>query len=265
MDEATASVEQLRETLEVAALAGTIAAPVTHAQLLDSIVRTAAHVTSARAGTLFLIDEQRQELVFAVAMGPKAAEAKAFRVPLGQGIAGLVALTGQPMAISDAQQDTRHAADIAQAIGYLPRSILCLPLFHHDRVIGVLELLDKEGAPSFTPADMEALGLFAQQAAMAIELSHTQQHLVALIGKVVTSLGRQPEVSGFGPGAQDLGIPREAGDDEYQQALELAAIVHGIAAHGEHARTTCRAMLSSLAGCFPAPYQPAYSAAVPPA
>ncbi len=144
------AVEDLRASLSLAGIAGAIASPVSHGELLEMIVRTAAHVISARAGSLFLIDEESEELVFEVAIGPKAQEVRKFRVPLGHGIAGLVAVTGQPMAVSDAERDPRQAADIARSVGYTPQTILCVPLYYRDEVIGVLELLDKQGAPSFT-------------------------------------------------------------------------------------------------------------------
>jgi signal transduction protein with GAF and PtsI domain len=113
----------------LAAAASTIAALVTHSRLLEMIVETAAHAISARAAALFFIDEEAQELVFEVALGSKAEEAKKFRVPLGHGIAGLVAVSGQPMAVSDAESNPHQAADIARSVGYTPQSILCVPLF----------------------------------------------------------------------------------------------------------------------------------------
>ena len=95
----------LREALSLAEAAGTIGARVTHANLLQMIVETAAQVLRARAGALLLIDEDTEELVFEVAVGGEAEEVKQFRVPVGHGIAGHVALTGQPIAISEAAAD----------------------------------------------------------------------------------------------------------------------------------------------------------------
>src|SRR5262245_31006173 len=77
------AVRELRRALTLAATVGTVVAAVPRSRLLEMIVRTAAHVLSARAGTLFLLDEEAQELTFEVATGPNAAEAKKFRVPLG--------------------------------------------------------------------------------------------------------------------------------------------------------------------------------------
>jgi GAF domain-containing protein len=241
--------DDLREALTLAAAAGTIASPVTHSRLLEMIVETAAHVISARAAALFLIDEEAEELVFEVALGSKAEEVKKFRVPLGHGIAGLVAVSGQPMAVSDAERDPRQAADIARSVGYTPQSILCVPLFYHEQIIGVLELLDKEGATSFSATDMEDLGLFANQAAVAIEQSRTNRNLAALLGEVLESLG------GTAAGQQRRELrehirafaERLEEDATFSQALELARLVQGIAHQGENELKGCQAILRGFA------------------
>ena len=118
---------RLREALAKAVTARTIAAPATHSDLLQRIVETAAGVIAARAAALFLVDEATQELRFEVALGERADEVKEIRVPLGHGIAGGVALSGQPMAVSDAQQDERWATEIGERVGYTPDSIVCVP------------------------------------------------------------------------------------------------------------------------------------------
>lgn len=240
--------QDLRAALTLAATAGIIASPVTHAQLLEMIVQTAAHVISARAAALFLIDEEQGDLTFEIALGPKAAEVKKFRVPLGHGIAGLVALTGQAMAVSDAHSNPQQAADIAQSVGYVPQSILCVPLFYEDQITGVLELLDKEGAASFTPGDMETLGLFANQAAVAIEQSRTHRHLPALIGEVIESLhglsnAQMQQLKQHVPDFAES-TELEAG---YRRSLELARLVRDIAWQGDESFATCMTILRSFA------------------
>ena len=162
--------QELRTLLISVQNAHIILAPFSHSFLLEMVVTTAAQVISARSGSLFLIDEKAQDLVFEVAIGPAAQQVKKFRVPLGHGIAGIVALSGQPMAIADTPQDDRLAIDIASSVNYIPENILCVPLFYDDRIIGVLELLDKIDAHAFSLKDMETLALFANIAAFAIEL-----------------------------------------------------------------------------------------------
>jgi GAF domain-containing protein len=239
--------KELREALALAATVSTVAAPVTHSRLLEMIVATAAHVISANAASLFLIDYETQELTFEVALGQKADEVRKFRVPLGKGVAGLVALSGQALAISDAQRDARVAADIGQSIGYVPQSILCVPLYYNDQVIGVLELLDKIDAPAFDASDMDALGLFANQAAVAIEQSRVHRNIGALINDVLKSF--------TAPGEQRQHLQQHAntfasyveGDAEYRQALDLARLVQEIAWQGEKEARACRTILQAFA------------------
>ena len=240
--------DELREALIMAAAVGTIASPVAHSRLLEMIVEAAAHVISARAASLFLINRETQELIFEVALGQKAQEVKKFAVPLGHGIAGLVAVSGQPMAISDAQKDPRHASDIAQSIGYVPNSILCVPLYFNDEVIGVLELLDKATAPSFSAVDMDTLGLFANQAAVAIELSRTHRNLAALMVDVLGSLGGVDEHdrSRLQRGTRAFAAQLEE-DLVYRQALDLARLVSEIVWQGENEAEACAAILRGFA------------------
>lgn len=243
------AAEELRDALSLAAAAGAVASPVAHGRLLEMIVETAASVISARAGALFLIDEEAEELTFEVAIGPKAPEVKRFRVPLGTGIAGLVAVTGQPMAVSDAANDPRQAADIARSVGYIPQSILCVPLLLGDAVIGVLELLDKEGAPSFGTGDMAALGLFANQAAVAIEQSRTQRNVGALLAQLLGSPGDAPDIHSRSLGEKASAFATEAEEDPaHRRALELAALVREIARRGEEESRACAAILRGFAG-----------------
>ena len=238
----------LRDALTLAATAGTVAAPVSHARLLEMIVATAADIIGANAASLFLIDQEQQDLIFEVALGDKAEEVKKFRVPLGKGIAGLVALSGQPMAISDTAEDDRDAADIAQAVGYAPKNILCVPLFYQDQVIGVLELLDKEGEATFSAGDMEALGLFANQAAVAIEQSRTQQNLGALVAALVRSVDGLPDFQQQGLTEQARAFTADLEQTTgYQHAVQLARLVQEIVQHGEGASEACRGILESFA------------------
>src|SRR5690606_16516189 len=147
--------ETMYRAFSEAAARSVISSPVSHSRLLEMIVRTAASVIGASSSSLFLLDHATSELVFEIATGPAANAVIGFRIPVGQGIAGLVAATGQPMAVSNVQQDPRHASHIARDIGYMPRNILCVPLILHGEIIGVLELLDREDDGTFSPGDIQ--------------------------------------------------------------------------------------------------------------
>jgi GAF domain-containing protein len=159
-----------------------------------------------------------------------------------------VAVSGQPMAISDARSDPRQAADIAKSVGYEPESILCVPLLYEGEVVGVLELLDRQGAPSYSSADMATLGLFANQAAVAIEQSRNQHNLAALLGEVLGSLGGIPEHrrEGLTEEARSFAAGVEEGPS-HRRALELAALVCEISHAGEEETRACKTILRGFA------------------
>ena len=240
--------EELKEALTVAAAAGSIASPVEHSRLLEMIVETAAGVIPSRSAALFLIDEEAEELVFEVALGPEAEQVRGFRIPLGHGIAGLVAASGQPMAVSDAGSDPRQAADIAQSVGYAPGTILCVPLFYDEEVIGVLELLDREGAPTYGAQDMATLGLFANQAAVAIEQSRAQGSVAALLKQALRSseAAQDYRTRGLGERGEDFAAGMDE-DASHRRALEIARLVGEISRRGEQESAACQKILQGFA------------------
>jgi transcriptional regulator with GAF, ATPase, and Fis domain len=250
--------EELRGVLVRAALAGTMAAPVRHSALLDMIVETAAQVISSQAASLFLVDDDAQELVFEVALGQKADEVKKFRVPMGHGIAGHVAATGQPTATSGST-DPRQAREIAESVGYVPHTILCVPLFYGDRVIGVLELLDKADDAPFSMLDMHVLGLFANMAAVAIEQSRTRESLSAVIADMLLEFSngdlpddqRERLIQGTERLAADI-----AKDERYQQALSVVRVVEEISRSGDKELHACQAILRAFADYLEAQPRP---------
>ena len=242
--------EELKDALTSAVSAGAIASPVEHSRLLEMIVETASGVIPSRSAALFLIDERTEELVFQVALGPEAEQVRDLRVPLGHGIAGLVAVSGQPMAVSDAAEDPRQAADIAQSVGYAPGTVLCVPLFYDEEVMGVLELLDREGAASYGTQDIATLGLFANQAAVAIEQSRAQGSAAALLREALSSSdGTGQNLLGSRTVEERVeefaaGIER---DPSHLGALELARLVGEISRRGEREAEACRTILEGFA------------------
>jgi GAF domain-containing protein len=219
-------------------------------ETLALVVRTAARVLSARAASLFLIDDTGKELVFEVAIGPKAEEVSQFRVPIGHGIAGVVAATGQPMAISAPEQDPRFAAEIARTVNYMPQSILCVPLRHGDTIIGVLEVLDKEGRDSFTTGDIEVLSQFAELAAQAAEQVRRQDELRAALAAIVNSWtgdGRLVEQRDALLRGIDEALLRTRASPEYAAAMAIAQAVREIATAGEAERALCHDWLTRFA------------------
>lgn len=238
----------LRRVFRVAIMAGTIGAPRGQAQLPEKILATAAQLIGAVAGSIFWLDQQTGELVVECAIGPRAAEARQVRVPPGRGVAGLVVATGQAMALSNAQSDARHAREIAERIGHLPRSILAVPLVLDDRAVGALELLDKVDGTSFSAGDIQALAPFADQAALAMEQGRTLHHLAALISRVLHLVddSDDEQVRRLHDDAQAF-AQRIEQEPSYRRALELARLVRAIVDRGEAEAGLCEAVLRDFA------------------
>lgn len=245
--------ELMRDALLRSAVADAFVAPPGAAspidRLLDLIVRTAARVVPAPEGALFLVDPQQRALSFEVVIGRTALAIKHLTVPLGHGIAGLVAVSGQPLAVANAQQDPRHARDIAEQAGYFPTTILAVPVTTADgAVTGVLELLDRQGAPTFSLADMELLGLFAQLVSVALEMRRAHRIRGVLIGQAIAELGGLPaEVSSQLDERLTTFSDQVAADPAAQRALALSTVASEIAARGEAEERVCSRVLTAFA------------------
>lgn len=138
--------------------------------LLQSIVEVARAIFGARAASIMLLDEQTGELVFEAVTGEGEDTLVGQRIPRGTGLAGWVVESGQPVVIEDVTADPRFAVEQAQRTGYVPKGLMAAPLLREDRVLGVLNVLDRPERRRFSVAEMDLLGLFANQAAVALDL-----------------------------------------------------------------------------------------------
>lgn len=153
-------------------------------EVLTRIMQQVEGMLNVEAGSLLLTDPATGELVFQIALGDKADEVKPFRIPRGQGIAGEVALTGNPLMIANVDEDKRHFKILDQTTNFLTRNILCVPLVLYDQIIGVLEVMNKREG-NFTPTDLELLSSIASYAAIAIQNARLHQSVLAERDKVI--------------------------------------------------------------------------------
>jgi GAF domain-containing protein len=137
-------------------------------QLLELIIETATRMMDAKASSLLLLDPKTQRLYFKVATGEKKDDVKQFEIDLGQGIAGHVAQTGEPLLIPNVSKDPLWYKEISESIGFATRSIACVPMKVRGEIIGVVEIIDKTDGSQITEADLKILSGFAELAAVAI-------------------------------------------------------------------------------------------------
>lgn len=158
--------EQLRLLSEVVRTVNSLLEPdAVVSFIMDRIQRLAR----AEAWSLLLLDEERRELYFKEALGQKAGPLKEVRIPVGSGIAGTVAASGQPMVVNDVAACEQFNPDPDRLTRFETRSVLAAPLKHQDRVLGVLEVINKSGGGPFTEEDLETVLLFLEPAAIALQ------------------------------------------------------------------------------------------------
>ncbi len=150
--------------------------------LLRNILENAVSILNCEAGTLFLMDDQSDDLVFRVTVGPVAGNLLGQRLPAGTGVVGRAVQTRLPVIENDAQRNlSTRFDDTDKQTGFVSRSLLAVPMQVKDRVLGVIEVINRRDGLPFVADDQNILTAFAGQAAVAIEnarlLALTDQEL----------------------------------------------------------------------------------------
>jgi GAF domain-containing protein len=156
--------------VRAAVAAGVVGSSESFRELLSAIVTVARSIFGAKASSILLLDEKTGELVFEAVVGEGEESLLGVRFPAGRGIAGWVLATRTPLILEDVKTDPRFAGDVAEDSGFVPSGLMAAPLLHEERALGVLEVLDRPERSHFSLQEMDLLGLFANQAAIAVDL-----------------------------------------------------------------------------------------------
>jgi GAF domain-containing protein len=156
--------------LRAAVAAGVLGVEDAHRSLLQSTVEVARAIFHAKAASILLLDEEADELVFEAVAGEGANDLVGRRFPSSTGVAGWVLTTRQPLVVDDLTGDARFSREAAESTGYVPKGMMAVPLLVEERTLGVLSVLDRPADSKFTLAEMNLLGLFANQAAIGLDL-----------------------------------------------------------------------------------------------
>ncbi|HUE98279.1 MAG TPA: GAF domain-containing protein [Anaerolineales bacterium] len=172
--------------------------------LLRNILENAVNILNCEAGTLFLMDEPTGDLVFRVTAGPVAGNLLGQRLPAGTGIAGRAVQLRAPIIENDGQRSPTRYEALDKQTGFTSRSLLAVPMQIKDRVLGVIEVINRRDGLPFVEDDQNLLTAFAGQAAVAIEnarlLALTDQELaekveeLQVMGRIVRELNASLEV-----------------------------------------------------------------------
>lgn len=138
-------------------------------ELLELIMTTTARTLQAEGSSVLLLDEEKEELYFEVATGEKHDEVKQIRLKASEGVAGWVASNGQPVLINDPKSDARWSNRVSTRVQVPTRNMLCVPVRSNGKLLGVLQVINKQGARGFNRKELRLLEMIASPAAIALE------------------------------------------------------------------------------------------------
>jgi GAF domain-containing protein len=193
--ELQASLLVLTEAAARAATAGRLQQG-SEERLLQLTAETAMRLFGTTATSIALFEREADRLVFRAAAGAQGPAVVGMSVGPSDGIVGYVFSTGEPVALADITSDARFDRALATKVGYIPRSVLAVPLIVDKEIVGVIELFDRDGGESFSVRDMELASAFAAQAGYAIAGTRIQHDLPALLAAALSQVA--PDLSAEG-------------------------------------------------------------------
>jgi putative nucleotidyltransferase with HDIG domain len=225
-------LEQLHTLIELSTL---INSTLDTGEIRKRAIEAAVKLLDVEAGSLILIDQETGELFFEVALGDKGEQLKEVRLNKGEGIAGWVAEKGEALIVHDVQLDRRFFKAADKHSAFTTKSILCVPVKSKDKILGVLEALNKRHG-AFDEEDKQALMALANQVAIAIENANLYQELMDTFYATAEALAetiekRDPYTGGHTKRVlqysyaigQTLGLSKKELEN-----LKLAAILHDV-------------------------------------
>ncbi|TAL37866.1 MAG: GAF domain-containing protein [Spirochaetes bacterium] len=152
--------------------------------LLNVILETGKEIVNAEGSSLLLADGATGDLVFLVVHGDKREVIKDQKVPRGKGIVGIVADTGKPLIVTDAQNDPRFFKEIDSKSEFHTKNLVCVPMMVMGKLVGVLEAVNAIGRQGFDETDQRLLTYIADQAAIALNYRSLVDELTSRIDEL---------------------------------------------------------------------------------
>lgn len=214
--------------------------PATLDEELKGAVSSIRQLYEAAACSVALLENNGAQLRFRAADGVGADAIIGMSLPLGRGIAGWVAMTGQAIAVADVQRDPRFAKDVAEATSYVPQTIIAVPLIDGaGSVSGVLEVLDSERGDEHTGRDLDVLSLLGSQLTAVVRLCQIYD---GLGDRLVRALAEGADEATFAGALTELA----RGGPEADELAVLADNFRELADSGPDARRLARAVMADV-------------------
>lgn len=164
-----------------------------HREVRRRAMEAATQLMKAEAGSLLLIDEEKSQLCFEVALGNREEAIKKITLNLGEGIAGWVAQQGDPLVVNAPDKDPRFFKGVDERMEFKTRNLICVPVKVKEKTIGVLEAINKKEGEAFDKEDLSLLISLSDQVAIALDNARLYQELEEMFFQTAESLAEAIE------------------------------------------------------------------------
>jgi HD-GYP domain-containing protein (c-di-GMP phosphodiesterase class II) len=159
-----------------------------HKEIRRRAMEAATRLMKAEVGSLLLVNEEKRQLYFEVALGDREEDIKTIPLNFGEGIAGWVAQHGKPLIVNSPEKDPRFFKGVDERTEFKTRNIICVPVKVKEKIIGVLEAINKQKKGRFNKEDLSLLTSLADQVAIALDNSRLYQELEEMFFQTAESL-----------------------------------------------------------------------------
>ena len=137
--------------------------------LINKLLSLALHACDSENGSLILLDDETDELVFADVIGEAREQLRGYRINARSGIVGNVVSTKKPMLVPDVQKSVQWSPEIDQIIGFKTRALMCAPLHNDDKTYGAIEVVNNNSKDNFDEYDLAILRVTARYVSQALQ------------------------------------------------------------------------------------------------
>ncbi|MDD5339256.1 MAG: HD domain-containing protein [Dehalococcoidales bacterium] len=204
--------------------------------MLEQVILMSRRVLNAESALVLLFNDYGQELYFEAVTGPVGKALRQEKITGQYGIAGQVVRTNQPLIVNDVSRNANFHQLIDDATGFSTKSLVCAPLSVKRKVIGVIEVINKQDGGIFDEEDIKSVVSIATTAAMAIENTQIQQSLLEAYKSTVTALASTVDAKdrftqGHSERVMEYSLKAGAAlsiSDEEAQVLQYAGALHDV-------------------------------------
>lgn len=233
--------DKLRRLIETVDIANLLTEPLTRS--IRALLEVSAAELGAGEASVLIRDGEEGDLRFLAATGEAAPKLLNLKVPAGKGIAGFVMSSGQPMAVSNVDEEANFYAEVDKETGYSTEMILATPLRHNEEMIGVLEYINRPGDPPyipFSPDEMDKAAKFADAIASLVS-AYESAKLFRDLGEKIVGTDDEMDITSVRQWLRDL-----RSSVEHREMMDLALLIRELAGRGDAERRICREILESV-------------------